>query len=102
MLKGKKPWLTGIIGGLIIPLLAGMATPAFARGISFKDAGIALWIFIIIGAIIVLLQLIPAIILFFSFIGTATGLVAKKKASGKVAAEEKGILTGVEPAPVKK
>jgi hypothetical protein len=102
MLKGKKPWLTGTIGGLIIPLLAGMATPAFARGVSFKDAGIALWIFIIIGAIIVLLQLIPAIILFFSFVGTATGLVAKKKASGKVAAEEKGILTGVEPAPVKK
>ena len=102
MLKGKKPWLTGIIIGLIIPLLAGMATPAFARGISFKDAGIALWIFIIIGAIIVLLQLIPAIILFFSFIGTATGLIAKKKASEKGAAEEKAILTGVEPAPVKK
>jgi cytochrome bd-type quinol oxidase subunit 2 len=101
MLKGKKPWLTGIIGGLIIPLLVGMATPAFARGISFKDAGIALWIFIIIGAIIVLLQLIPAIILFFSFVGTGTGLVAKKKASEKVAAEEKGILTGVETAPVK-
>jgi hypothetical protein len=102
MLKGKKPWLTGIIVGLIIPLLAGMATPAFARGINLKDAGIALWIFIIIGAIIVLLQLIPAIILFFSFIGTATGLVAKKKASEKGAAEEKAILAGVEPAPVKK
>ena len=97
-----KPWLTGIIVGLIIPLLAGMATPAFARGISFKDAGIALWIFIIIGAIIVLLQLIPAIILFFAFVGTATGLVAKKKAPGKVAAEEKGILTRVETAPAKK
>jgi hypothetical protein len=40
--------------------------------------------------------LIPAIILFFSFVGTTTGLVAKKKASEKVAAEEKGILTGVE------
>ncbi len=102
MLKGKKSWLTGIIVGLIIPLLAGMATPAFARGISLKDAGIALWIFIIIGAIIVLLQLIPAIILFFSFIGTATGLVAKKKASEKGTAEEKAILTGVEPATVKK
>ena len=102
MLKGKKPWLTGIIVGLIIPLLIGMATPAFARSISLKDAGIALWIFIIIGAVIVLLQLIPAIVLFFSFIGTATGLVAKKKASEKEAGEEKAILTGVEPAPVKK
>jgi hypothetical protein len=79
-----------------------MATPAFARGISLKDAGIALWIFIIIGAIIVLLQLIPAIILFFSFIGTTTGLIAKKKVSEKVEAEEKVILTGAEPVPVKK
>lgn len=79
-----------------------MATPAFARGISLKDAGIALWIFIIIGAIIVLLQLIPAIILFFSFIGTTTGLVAKKKAPEKVDAEEKAILTGIEPAQVEK
>ena len=102
MLNRKKPWLVGIIFGLIIPLLMGMATPAFARGISFKDAGIALWIFIIIGAIIILLQLIPAIILFFSFIGTTTGLIAKKKAPEKVEAEEKVILTGAEPAPVKK
>ena len=102
MLNRKKPWLGGIIFGLIIPLLMGMATPAFARGISFKDAGVALWIFIIIGAIIVLLQLIPAIILFFSFIGTTTGLIAKKKVSEKVEAEEKVILTGAEPAPVKK
>jgi hypothetical protein len=102
MLKRKKPWLAGIIFGLIIPLLMGMATPAFARGINLKDAGIALWIFIIIGAIIVLLQLIPAIILFFSFIGTTTGLIAKKKASEKAEAEEKVILPGAEPAPVKK
>ena len=102
MLNGKKSWLAGITVGVIIPFLMGMVNPAFARGISFKDAGIALWIFIIIGSIIVLLQLIPAIILFFSFIGTTTGLVAKKKVSEKAATEEKGILTGMEPAPVKK
>jgi hypothetical protein len=102
MLNRKNPRLVGTILGLIILLLMGAATPAFARGISFKDAGIALWIFIIIGAIIVLLQLIPAIILFFSFIGTTTGLIAKKKASDKVEAEEKVILPGAEPAPVKK
>lgn len=98
MLKGKRFWLVGLMTGLITL----MATPAFARSISFKDAGVVLWIFIIIGAIIVLLQLIPAIILFFSFIGTMTGLVAKKKPSEKGVAEEKAILTGVEPAPVKK
>ncbi len=87
---------------LILGLVTLFATPAFAKGISLKNAGIALWIFIIIGAIIVLLQLIPAIILFFSFVGTTTGLIAKKRASEKVAAEEKVILPGMEPAPVKK
>ena len=98
MLKERKLCLVG----LMVALFSLMATPAFARSISLKDAGVALWIFIIIGAIIVLLQLIPAIILFFSFVGTTTGLVAKKKSSEKVAAEEKAILTGIEPAPVKK
>jgi predicted membrane protein len=98
MLKKRKPWLIVAMIGLMFL----MATPAFARSITLKDAGIALWIFIIIGAIIVLLQLIPAIILFFSFIGTSTGLIAKKKASEKVEAEEKVILTGAEPAPVEK
>ena len=98
MLKRRRFWLTGLMVGLITI----MATPAFARSINFKDAGVVLWIFIIIGAIIVLLQLIPAMILFFSFVGTATGLVAKKKASEKSVAEEKAMLTGVEPAAVEK
>ena len=103
MSKRRKSWLAGIMVGLIIPLLVGMATPAFARGISFKDAGIALWIFIIIGAVIVLLQLIPAAILFFSFIGTSSSMVFKrKKESEGVATEEKALLTGIEPAPVEK
>jgi len=98
VLKRRRFWLTGLMVGLITI----MATPAFARSINFKDAGVVLWIFIIIGAIIVLLQLIPAMILFFSFVGTATGLVAKKKASEKSVAEEKAMLTGVEPAAVEK
>jgi hypothetical protein len=99
MLKRKRSLVALLTGGLVIL----MATPAFARSISLKDAGVALWIFIIIGAVIVLLQLIPAVILFFSFIGTTTGLVAKrKKVSEETGAEEKIILPGVEPAPVKK
>ena len=99
MLKGKR----SLVGGLTTSLLLLLATPAFARSISLKDAGVALWIFIIIGAVIVLLQLIPAVILFFSFIGTTTGLIAKrKKVSEETGAEEKIILPGVEPAPVKK
>jgi hypothetical protein len=99
MLRRGKPWFAGAMTGLILL----MATPAFARSITLKDAGIALWIFIIIGAVIVLLQLIAAIILFFSFIGTSSTAVFKReKGAEEAAAEGKGILTGVEPAPVKK
>jgi hypothetical protein len=101
MLKMKKELIAGLTVGLVIL----MATPAFARSINLKGAGVALWIFIIIGAIIVLLQLIPAIILFFSFIGTTTGLVAKrKKAMEEVGTEEKEKvrLPGYEPTTVEK
>jgi hypothetical protein len=83
--------------GLAVGLISLMASPVFARSISLKEAGPTLWIFIIIGAIIVLLQLIPAAILFFSFIGTATTTVLKKE---KTAAEEV-VLPGAEPVAVK-
>jgi len=80
-----------------------MATPAFARSLSMKDAGVALWIFIIIGAVIVLLQLIPAAILFFSFVGTSSNMVFKrKKEAEKAVAEEKTLVARVEPAPLKR
>ena len=99
MLKGKAPLLRGLMVGLVTL----MATPAFAKSISLKDAGVTLWIFIIIGAVIVLLQLIPAAILFFSFIGTTSGMVFNKKRGPEEAAEkEEIILPGYEPAPVKK
>jgi hypothetical protein len=99
MLKGKKLMVALISAGWVILI----ATPAFARSISLKDAGIALWVFIIIGAVIVLLQLIPALILFFSFIGTTTSMALKqKKASEEVTAEEKVIPPGYEPATAKK
>jgi len=99
MLKERKLWAAGITIGLIIL----MATPAFAKSLSLKDAGVALWIFIIIGAVIVLLQLIPAAILFFSFVGTSSSMVLKrKKEAEKAAAEEKPLLAGVEPTPVER
>jgi len=101
MLKGKTSWLAGLTASLITLT----ATPAFARSISLKDAGVALWIFIIIGAVIILLQLIPAVILFFSFIGTSSGIVFKrKKPMEELRAEEKEkiALPGYEPAAVKK
>jgi len=89
--------------GLKVGLTAGWITlmafsPALARSISLKEGGTALWIFIIIGAVIVLLQLIPAAILFFSFIGTATTMALKKEKK----VEEEVILPGAEPVAVKK
>jgi hypothetical protein len=85
---------TGVTGAAITLF----ATPAFARSIELEGAGAALWVFLIVGAIIVLLQLIPAAILFFSFIGTATTMAVKKEKK----AEEKVLLPGVEPLGVKK
>ena len=67
--------------GLMIGLITLMASPAFARPITFKEHGMALWIFIIIGTFIVLFQLIPAVIVFFSFIGTITAVVFKKESN---------------------
>ncbi len=94
MEKAMKGLKVGVTAGLI----ALMASPAFARSISMKEGGTALWIFIIIGAIIVLLQLIPAAILFFSFIGTATTMALKKEKK----VEEEVILPGAQPVAVKK
>ncbi len=90
--------LKGLKLGLMVGLMTLAASPAFARSISLKDAGPALWIFVIIGAVIILLQLIPAAILFFSFIGTATSMAFKKEKK----VEEEAIVPGVEPVAVKK
>ena len=88
----------GLKVGLMVGLMSLAASPAFARSISLKDAGPALWVFVIIGAIIILLQLIPAAILFFSFIGTATTMALKKEKK----VEEEVMLPGAEPVAVKK
>jgi len=89
--------IKGLKVGLAVGLMSLVASPAFARSISMKEGGTILWIFIIIGAIIVLLQLIPAAILFFSFIGTATTMGFKKEKK----AEEEVVLPGAEPVAVK-
>jgi len=90
--------MKGLKVGLMVGLITLMASPAFARSISFKEGGTALWIFIIIGAVIVLLQLIPAAILFFSFIGTTTTMAFKKVKK----VEEEVVIPGAEPVVVKK
>ncbi len=84
--------------GLMTAVISMAASPAFARTASMKDGGVALWIFVIIAAFIILMQLVPAAILFFSFVGTVTSVVIKK---GKKR-EEEVLLPGVEPARVKK
>jgi len=81
-----------------IGLITVMTSPAFARSITFKEHGMALWIFIIIGAFIVLLQLIPAVIVFFSFIGTITAIVFKKESK----VEEEVVQLGTEPVEVRR
>ena len=94
MLRMKEALKAGVVGAAVTLL----ATPAFARSIELKGAGTALWIFLIIGAVIVLLQLIPAAILFFSFIGTATTMALKKEKK----VEEEVVLPGAELVAVKK
>lgn len=93
MLKSKVGLKIGLMAGLITLI----ASPSFARSISMKEGGTALWLFLIIGAIIILLQLIPAMILFFSFIGTTTTMVFKK---GK-RVEEEVLLPDAQPVRVK-
>lgn len=103
MLNGKRTMQKVCVIGLTIGMLTFMATPVFAKTINLKGIGAVPLIAIIIGIIIVLLQLIPAAILFFSFIGTVSAIVFKgKKAKEEVVAEEeKALLPGYEPAPVR-
>jgi hypothetical protein len=90
MLRTRQILKVGVMGAIMTLL----ASPAFARSIELKGAGTALWVFLIIGSMIVLLQLIPATILFFSFIGAASTRALKKEKK----AEEGVILPGSEPA----
>jgi hypothetical protein len=92
---GKRQTLKIAVMGAVMTLLA---TPAFARSIELKGAGTALWIFLIIGSIIVLLQLVPATILFFSFVGAASTNALKKEKR----IEEGVVLSGSEPAAVRR
>jgi hypothetical protein len=78
--------------------MALLTTPAFARSVELKEAGAALWVFVAIGAVIILLQLIPAAILFFSFIGTTASMALKKEKR----VEEEVMVPGFEPVAVKK
>jgi hypothetical protein len=87
----------GSMVGLVIGLISLMTSPAFARSITFKEHGMTLWIFIIIGAFIALLQWIPTVIVFFSFIGTITAIAFKKESR----VEDEVVLLDFEPVEVR-
>jgi hypothetical protein len=101
MIKAKRLFVTLLmIAGVTL-----MATPVLAKGFSVKDAGISLWFFIIIGAMIILLQLIPAAILFFSFIGSASAFAIRREKGSEidgVKEETQMGLPGHEPLTVEK
>jgi len=93
-MRKREMLKTGMMGAV----MALLATPAFARSVELKEAGATLWVFVAIGAVIVLLQLIPAAILFFSFIGTTVTMTLKKEKR----VEEEVMVPGLEPVAVKK
>ena len=93
-MRKREMLKTGMMGAV----MALVATPAFARSVELKEAGAALWVFVAIGAVIILLQLIPAAILFFSFIGTTASMALKKEKR----VEEEVMVPGFEPVAVKK
>ncbi len=83
--------------GMMGAAMTLLSTPVFARTLELKEAGTAFWVFAGIGAIIVLLQLIPAAVLFFSFVGTTATMALKR---GK-ATQEETTVPALEPVAVK-
>ena len=67
-MSGRK--IIAILVTLVI-VSALCAAPAFARSVNFKEAGIATWVFLLIALTVILLQMVPAAILIFAFIGAA-------------------------------
>ncbi len=66
-----KHGLRDLIGAYIVGVLAGLSVAAVvveARGIDMSKAGVSLWIFLAVGACIILLQAVPAFIMVWSFI----------------------------------
>ena len=95
MTRTIRNWAMIGVGGLTTLCLA---SPAFARTISLEDTGLAFWMFVAIGAVIVLLQLVPAAILFISFI---VAIMFKSKKAKEEKKAEAGELTEVESAKAK-
>jgi di/tricarboxylate transporter len=70
MMFNKKVLLRRFID-VIVGVVIGMLLAAdiiFARNIDMSKAGVSLWVFLAVGIFIILLQLIPAFILFTTFV----------------------------------
>ncbi len=92
----KKVWITGIA----VSLLILMASTVSAKTTNLSNIGIIPWIVIIVGVTLVLLQLIPAAIIFFSTVGIISTVIFKrKKVLEEMAVEEEEIMSipGYEP-----
>lgn len=76
--KGFMKRLVDMSFGMVIGILLA-ADIIFARSIDASKAGVTLWVFLAVGAAIILLQLIPAFILFTSFIAGIHKSVLVKK-----------------------
>jgi membrane protein implicated in regulation of membrane protease activity len=75
-MSGRK--IIALLVTLII-VSALCAAPAFARSVNFKEAGIVAWVFLFIGLTVILLQMIPAAILVFAFIGAAVTFRSRRE-----------------------
>ena len=67
-------WGVGVFTGLGLT-----ADIAFGRSIDSSKAGVSLWVFLCVGAFIILLQLVPAIILFLGFLTSVHKAIRVKK-----------------------
>lgn len=77
-------WLSGFLTGIVVTIITMFYALGSARAIRGEDATTAVWIFVIVGTVVVLLQVIPAFLLFFSFITT----VYKKRGNEKEVIEK--------------
>jgi len=88
LLKDKVNYTTiGLAFGLII----ASTNILWARPIDLSQAGVALWIFLGVGLLIVLLQLIPAVIMFLSFIAATAKKDHSKEEEKTVPAEKEEV-----------
>jgi|GEM_PF-4796763 len=75
MLRRKERWLLG--NGLVTALILLMVTQAFAGHLPIDEAGPCACFFMTIIAVILILQIIPATIIFLCFSGVMIVLLYK-------------------------